>query len=209
MRCNGCVVGLQARVGHEVRDRRQCMKVAVVDQRLAIKSQKRVDMGPFVRFAAGTAPIRLARALPVRRDHQAGRTALWTSTSRKCDPSDCQVNGQYPCAVELPARWLPEDRRAVATRRTSDKAIQVHAVQRSRRCDDVAGAVAERAAHPRRRTHVRGSTAPAVPELAHEPACVSTCPAKAMFWDTQANIMATCATGQRFYVEPTRLRHRA
>ena len=30
----------------------------------------------------------------------------------------------------------------------------------------------------------------AVPEKAHEPACVSTCPAKAMKWDTKANILA-------------------
>jgi hypothetical protein len=31
---------------------------------------------------------------------------------------------------------------------------------------------------------------PIVPELAHEPACVSSCPAKAMKWDSKANILA-------------------
>jgi hypothetical protein len=31
---------------------------------------------------------------------------------------------------------------------------------------------------------------PIVPELAHEPACVSTCPAKAMKWDAKDNILA-------------------
>ena len=37
-----------------------------------------------------------------------------------------------------------------------------------------------------------GGTLPnaTVPELAHEPACVSICPAKAMKWDTKANILA-------------------
>jgi hypothetical protein len=37
-----------------------------------------------------------------------------------------------------------------------------------------------------------GGTLPnaTVPELAHEPACVSTCPAKAMKWDSKANILA-------------------
>ena len=32
-------------------------------------------------------------------------------------------------------------------------------------------------------------TNPTVPELAHEPACVSSCPAKAMKWDSKANIL--------------------
>jgi hypothetical protein len=33
-----------------------------------------------------------------------------------------------------------------------------------------------------------------VPELAHEPACVYTCPAKAMKWDTRANILTYLQT---------------
>jgi ferredoxin len=31
---------------------------------------------------------------------------------------------------------------------------------------------------------------PIVPEMAHEPACVGSCPAKAMKWDARANILA-------------------
>jgi hypothetical protein len=38
-------------------------------------------------------------------------------------------------------------------------------------------------------SEVVGAVDPIVPELAHMPICVSTCPAKAMMWDTRANIL--------------------
>jgi hypothetical protein len=51
-------------------------------------------------------------------------------------------------------------------------------------------------------THATAAQIAAVPELAHEPACVYTCPAKAMKWDTQTNIRAFLANPANGFILP-------
>jgi hypothetical protein len=54
MRCNGCVISCK-REWKMKQETIGVMKVAY-DQRLAIKSQKRVDMGPFIRYSCWHCP---------------------------------------------------------------------------------------------------------------------------------------------------------
>ena len=89
MRCNGCVVACKREWGMKY-DSVGVMKVGV-DQRLAIKSQKRVDMGPFVRFACWHCPDPpCARACPfgamVKREN--GAVDI---DETKCKPDECSA----------------------------------------------------------------------------------------------------------------------
>jgi len=103
MRCNGCVVACKREWG--IRAETIGVNNVAYDQRLAIKSQKRVDMGPFVRFSCWhctDAPC--ARACPVK--NAAGKYALsWNKDTGAvavdktiCNPTLCKDRfGQYPC----------------------------------------------------------------------------------------------------------------
>lgn len=191
MRCNGCVVACK----REWNLRAETIGVHNVayDQRLAIKSQKRVDMGPFMRFSCWhcvDAPC--ARACPIK--NSAGKFALtWNSTTgavavdpQICDPTACKDKfGQYPCQVNCQRGGYPKIGKPYLGNESQfmNKCIL---------CAGRAGADADlvAAAGSPLQTRATADEITASPGRAHEPACVSTCPAKAMKWDTRDNILA-------------------
>jgi len=191
MRCNGCVVACK----REWNLRAETIGVHNVayDQRMAIKSQKRVDMGPFMRYSCWhcvDAPC--ARACPVK--DASGKFALtWNSSTGAvavdpniCDPAKCQDKyGQYPCQVNCQRGGYPKIGKPYMGNESTlmNKCIL---------CAGRAGATADLnpAAGSPLQTRATADEIAASPGRAHEPACVSTCPAKAMKWDTRDNILA-------------------
>jgi Fe-S-cluster-containing dehydrogenase component len=192
MRCNGCVLACK----REWKMKTETIGVHKVayDQRLAIKSQKRVDMGPFVRFTCWHCPSPpCASKCPYKAIIKRDNGAVDIDESL-CRPDLCRVNGQYPCVVGCQRGGYPKIGLGRTTQ-TSPKA------NKCTLCYGRAGVTTAGDALPTRQSSALTSTlvlpsggtlpdAGAIPELAHEPACVASCPAKAMVWDTAANIKA-------------------
>jgi formate dehydrogenase iron-sulfur subunit len=192
MRCNGCVIACK-RTWKMKAETIGVHKVAY-DQRLAIKSQKRVDMGPFVRFTCWhCASPPCASACPykaiIKRD-----TGAVDVDETKCRPDLCLKNGQYPCMTGCQRGGYTK----VGLGRDTQTAPKMN---KCTLCYGKAGAdVADMDQLASRSTDLTsklvlpsGGTLPdagVIPELEHEPACVMSCPAKAMHWDTAANIKA-------------------
>lgn len=192
MRCNGCVISCK-RTWKMKAETVGVHKVAH-DQRLAIKSQKRVDMGPFVRFTCWHCPAPpCATACPYGAIRKRDNGAVDVDESL-CRPDLCRKNGQYPCVAGCQRGGYPKIGTGRDTQ-TSPKANKCTLCYGKAGLDDPLVTQL-----PTRSTNLTsklvlpsGGTLPdsgAIPELAHEPACVYTCPAKAMVWDTQANIKA-------------------
>ena len=164
-------------------------------------------MGPFVRFSCwhcNDAPC--ARACPVK--NAAGKYALtWNKDTGAvavdrtiCDPTKCIDRfGQYPCQVNCqrggyPKVGLSGQPYVDSSSITMNKCIL---------CAGRAGATADLDPTVGAPLQTRATTAEiaASPGRAHEPACVSTCPAKAMKWDTRDNILIyinDAANGYKF-----------
>ena len=180
MRCNGCVIACK-REWHMKQDSIGVMKVAV-DQRLAIKSQKRVDMGPFIRYSCWHCP-----------DPPCAKRCPFGAISKKddgavdvdfalCDPLNCQISGQYPCVIDCQRGGYPKPG-------TGSNDFVAPKMQKCTLCGDRAGATNLDVPF-QNPTRASAADIAAVPEKAHEPACVQSCPAKAMVWDTRDNILA-------------------
>jgi ferredoxin len=113
----------------------------------------------------------------------------------KCDPTACVTGtGQYPCVTGCQRGGYPKVGKAYEDAPTTlemnkctlcfgragvDDPTKKNMLPTTARMD-ASGFISE----------IAGTTGARVPELAHMPACVSTCPAKAMKWDTRDNILA-------------------
>ena len=201
MRCNGCVIACK----REWNMKSETIGVHKVsyDQRLAIKSQKRVDMGPFLRFTCWHCPSPpCASACPydaiIKRDNGAVDV-----DETLCRPDLCRRNGQYPCVVGCQRGGYPK----VGVGRTTQVGPKAN---KCTLCSGRAGDVAPEVPNSLPSRNVTGNTSTLVgvgvdnttvyPDLGHEPACVASCPAKAMVWDTQANIKAYLSDPANGYV---------
>jgi Fe-S-cluster-containing dehydrogenase component len=204
MRCNGCVVACK-REWKLKYDSIGVHKVGI-DQRLAIKSQKRVDMGPFVRYTCWHCPNPpCASACPKNAIIKRENGAVDIDRDA-CDPVYCSSknNGQYPCQTHCQRGGFPK----VGPGYTDLPDDQPKAIKCTL-CYGRAGDTTAADALPSRSKDYKsqltlpsGGTLPhsgVINELKHEPACVSTCPAKAMMWDTKANIVAFLNDKQNGY----------
>ena len=183
MRCNGCVIACK----REWNLRAETIGAHTVsyDQRVAVKSQKRVDMGPFVRFSCWHCPDPpCAGRCPFKAIVKKPNGAVAVDESL-CNPALCKDRfGQYPCVVDCQRGGYPK---VGMPHIGSDKVLMNKCVL----CAGRAGSDADVLGSGLSPLQTRATQADidAVPEKAHEPACVSTCPAKAMKWDTRANIL--------------------
>jgi Fe-S-cluster-containing dehydrogenase component len=182
IRCNGCVIACK---------REWNLKAETIgshnvayDQRLAIKSQKRVDMGPFLRFTCWHCPDPpCAKACPLGAISKKPNGAVAVDNAI-CNPLVCKNRfGQYPCTIECQRGGYPK----VGVPYQGTTALKMN---KCTLCSGRAGADADVDMNIALPTRATSAEIAAVPGKAHEPACVSTCPAKAMMWDTRANILA-------------------
>ncbi len=202
MRCNGCVISCK-RTWNMRADDPGVHKVAP-DSRVMIKSQKKVDMGPFIRFSCWhcTNPP-CAPECPFKAITRQATGAVAVDQSL-CRPDLCKVNGRYPCVVGCQRGGYPKIGIGSNTLYGSEVTPQPH-MQKCTLCFGKSGADdPSKAMLPTRASKdgsgnwvssIYNAASPfpmdqIVPELAHEPACVYTCPAKAMKWDTRKNILA-------------------
>jgi Fe-S-cluster-containing dehydrogenase component len=194
VRCNGCVIACK-RTWHMKGDVDASPDLPhnklASNQRLVIKSQKRVDMGPFVRFScwhcedppcAGRCPFKAI-------EKSEGTGAVWIDPN-KCKPGECSWQCKTDCQrggvpmigagsdlFETAKNWKCTlctggytGAPCVGAGKGGDlptRAVSVSGLYHSKLYPDVE-----------------------VEELASEPSCVYTCPAKAMIYDTRENIVA-------------------
>lgn len=186
IRCNGCVISCK-RTWQMKAETIGVHKVAF-DQRVAIKSQKRVDVGPFVRYScwhcynppcAGRCPFKA-----ISKDANGGVNV----DMELCNPAACDLQ----CVQDCQRGGYPKP---AATSGWDNPTYPGPKAQKCTMCSGRSGLGGDL---PTRTPNTGTVLAPVynsaisganVPELAHEPACVYTCPAKAMTYDTRANIM--------------------
>jgi Fe-S-cluster-containing dehydrogenase component len=186
VRCNGCVISCKRTwhmKGIVPSDDLPHNKLAS-NQRVVIKSQKRVDMGPFVRFScwhcenppcAGRCPFKA-----IQKNTVTG--AVWIDPT-KCNPDDPKCVQQ--CKIDCQRGGVPQ----------IGSGSDLFTTAKAWKCTLCTGTYA---GAPYRGagldgdlpTRATAAQIALVPEKAHEPTCVYTCPAKAMTYDTRENILA-------------------
>ncbi len=209
MRCNGCVVSCKRTWKMKSIPPYGSLKTAP-DTRLIIKSQKRVDMGPFMRYSCwhcSNPPCikRCPFSALAKMDTETGATMI---DPEKCHPGETNpANGLTcvrQCATDCGRGGYPK------VGAGSD--LYGDAEPKSWKCTMCYGRAGSDA-------HVRlgdaaweakwgfplptkedAAAIAAVPEKAHQPSCVYTCPAKAMMWDTKANILAYIGDAKQRFV---------
>ena len=206
MRCNGCVTACKRewnlKLPTNIADVIPQKSIVNPRQRLAMKSLRRGDMGPFIRFSCWHCPDPpCAYECPfgaIRKEP----TGAISVDNAKCSPNLCRTGpGPKPCETGCQRGGYPK----VGLVYESGTYAGVPKMNKCTLCTGRAGAdgvVDPSTALPTRARKVGADfvsdlplpsggilTNPIVPELAHEPACVSSCPAKAMKWDSKANIL--------------------
>jgi len=189
MLCSGCVVACKRewkmKNFADIADVRPQRSVVNPRQRLAIKSQKRVDMGPFIRFTCWHCPDPPCAKRCPQKAIKKEATGAVSVDNALCDPSACVTpSGAYPCADSCQRGGYPK----VGVAYESGPYAGLAKMNKCTLCHGRAGADSAVGADalPTRATLAEIA---ATPERAHEPACVSSCPAKAMRWDSRDNIL--------------------
>jgi len=206
MRCNGCVVSCKRT--WQMKALNPGLHKTAPDQRLIIKSQKRVDMGPFMRYSCWhcTNPPCAARC-PFKAITKMPNGAVMIDPDL-CNPGGTNANGVQcvrQCQIDCGRGGYPKIGEG-SDRYTTPKAYKcTMCFGRSGSDADckIVGGVADPAweakwgfALPSKifpnasGEYISDISGLKVDELKHQPSCVYTCPAKAMVWDTQANIKA-------------------
>jgi Fe-S-cluster-containing dehydrogenase component len=189
MRCNGCVTACKRewnlKLPTDIADVKPARSLVNPRQRLAIKSIKRGDMGPFMRFTCWHCPDPpCVKSCPLKAMAKQATGAV-TVDNALCNPDVCNPGpGPKPCETGCQRGGYPKVGKAYQ----SGAYAEVPRMNKCTLCFGRAGSDAQTGsdALPTRATAAEIS---AVPEKAHEPACVSSCPAKAMKWDSRANIL--------------------
>jgi Fe-S-cluster-containing dehydrogenase component len=176
IRCNGCVISCK-RTWKMKALNPGVLKISP-DTRVIIKSQKRVDMGPFVRYSCWHCPApACAGRCPFKAISKLASGAVAIDHA-KCDPTKCNKQ----CVVDCLRGGYPR------VGDGSDTYSPLLKAQKCTMCTPVAG----HGAGPTGDLPTRATAAEIAicADRAHEPACVYTCPAKAMSYDTLAKITA-------------------
>jgi len=210
VRCNGCVISCKRTwhmKGIVPADDMPHNKLAA-NQRVVIKSQKRVDMGPFVRFSCwhcegkppctGRCPFNA-----ITKDPASG--AVWI------DPTKCNPGGTNAAGVDCVQQCKIDCQRGGVPMIGTGSGLFGDNEPKAWKCTMCHGGYAGApylgagagGDLPTKAPGTNGnrlsalvdtqgnrySTVP-IEELDHQPSCVFTCPAKAMVYDTRENILA-------------------
>ncbi len=190
MRCNGCVISCKRT--WKMKALNPGVHKTAPDQRVIIKSQKRVDMGPFIRFSCWHCPDPpCAKRCPYEAIVKQPNGAV------SVDPNLCSPDTTNPANGQTCTRQCVSDCQRGGYPKVgegSDEFTEAKA-WKCTMCYGRAGATADLKAEYGNPLPNNNVGAAAVPELEHWPSCVYTCPAKAMGFDTRANIMNKIATG--------------
>lgn len=192
MRCNGCVIGCKRE--WKMKALNPGVHKTAPDQRLIIKSQKRLDMGAFLRFSCWHCPDP-----PCVKRCPFGALTKQANGAVSIDPTLCDPDGFNPANGKTCTRQCVTDCQKGGYPKIgvgSDLFASAKAYKCTL-CYGRAGADDQLDAAYGEPLPTRASSADivAVPEKAHETACVYTCPAKAMKWDTKANIISHIQSG--------------
>lgn len=202
MRCRGCVISCKRT--WKMKAEKPGEHKVEFDQRVIIKSSKRIDNGPFIRFScwhcasppcASRCPFGAVKkqengAVSIDPDlcNPGGTNARGVKCNWDTGQAQCQLDcnrGGYP-KIGIGSDVFPTDPKAWKCtlcwgRAGSDADIAEATAQHNN--------VAFGEPLPK---NSRGSNnlpgTDDVDEMAHEPSCVYTCPAKAMKWDTRTEI---------------------
>lgn len=194
IRCNGCVISCKRTwqmKGILPLDEKPHQKVAI-NQRVVVKPQKRVDAPPFVRYSCWHCPDPpCARRCPwkaIKKDVATGRVFI--------DPDLCTPNKRNPatnvacgavCQIDCGRGGYPKiGAGADGFGPKAWKCTMCHG--RSGSDAELTTAMTDKYG-PKLPTTATQAEIGVVAEKAHMPACVYTCPAKAMVWDTRQNII--------------------
>jgi Fe-S-cluster-containing dehydrogenase component len=196
MRCNGCVISCKRT--WQMKALNWGVHKTAPDQRVIIKSQKRVDMGPFMRYSCWhcTNPPCVKRCPfgAIKKDADSGAVYIDPTL---CNPSRCSRQCQIDCGrggypkIGNGSNQYPGDKAWKCTL----------CFGRAGAIDTLRPAVkAEYKAKygnplPTKYANLPGAPVGTEPALDHEPSCVYTCPAKAMHWDTKERVYNHIKTG--------------
>lgn len=186
MRCNGCVVSCKRT--WKMKALNPGIHKTAPDQRVIIKSLKRVDMGPFMRYScwhcvnppcAAHCPFQAIKKMP--------NGAVWVDHSL-CNPGGMNAQGVLctkQCTIDCSRGGYPKVGIGSDMYTTAKS-------QKCTMCYGRAGAGEDLVASMGTPLPTKATDAEilAVPQKAHQPSCVFTCPAKAMSYDTQVNVRA-------------------
>ncbi len=196
MRCNGCVISCKRT--WKMKALNPGVHKTAPDQRVIIKSQKRVDMGPFMRYSCWhcTNPPCVKRC-PFGAINKMPNGAVAIDPA-KCNPGGTNASGvtcTYQCQVDCGRGGYPKIG-VGSDLYTTSKAWKCTLCYGRAGADD---ALDSAYGNPLP-TKESAAAIAAVPEKAHQPSCVYTCPAKAMRWDTKTNILAYINDAANGYV---------
>lgn len=186
MRCNGCVISCKRT--WKMKALNPGVHKTAPDQRVIIKSQKRVDMGPFMRFSCWHCPYpSCVNNCPFGAIKKMPNGAVAIDPAL-CKPGQTAANGvkcTYQCQAGCNRGGYPKIGIG------SDLYDEPKA-WKCTLCYGRAGAGESLISSygPPLPTKATAAEIAEVPEKAHQPACVFTCPARAMMWDTRKNIFA-------------------
>jgi Fe-S-cluster-containing dehydrogenase component len=185
MRCRGCVIACKRT--WKMKALNPGVHKVAPDQRVIIKSQKRVDMGPFMRYSCWhcTNPPCVKRCpFGAMAKKSNGAVAVDHALCKPGSTNSSGVKCTYQCQVDCGRGGYPKVG-VGSDMYTTSKA------QKCTLCYGRAGAGEDLNASygPALPTKASAAEITAVPQKAHQPACVMTCPADAMNWDTKANIV--------------------
>ncbi|MDO8964514.1 MAG: hypothetical protein Q7W30_08505 [Coriobacteriia bacterium] len=187
MRCNGCVISCKRTWKMKGIVPANDLPHAKLDsnQRVVIKSQKRSDNGPFVRFSCWhcVSPPCAVRCpfKAIKKDAASGAVYIDAALCNPSDPKcaqqcrwDCQRGGYPKIGIGSDAYTTPKATKCTLCHGRAGLGL-----------DGLGGDLP---------TKAKGPEITAVAEKAHQPACVFTCPANAMVYDTRDAIMTKITT---------------
>jgi len=193
MRCNGCVISCKRT--WKMKALNPGVHKTAPDQRVIIKSQKRVDMGPFMRYSCwhcSNPPCVKRCPFSAIAKQPSGAVAIDNALCQPGGTNSAGVLCTYQCQVDCGRGGYPK----------IGPGSDMYTASRANKCTLCFGRSGADA-DVNTALYGVGSGLPttataaeitAVPEKKHQPSCVYTCPAKAMSWDTRANILTYMGT---------------